>query len=177
VTTPTASPPMAPARIPIKASTSVLSTSVALPRLDIDFPSHVALFYLAGVAKTNCRQRLKSGRILVSIKGRKDCSNHGTTVRYLRQEAAIGKPHQPRPQCYKAALECELAPSTRPCWRNHQAHAGLHLLHAQRQSHKSLINTPLRPPRINSALTGSRLFLGEVRVRGANKSPHCTPSN
>jgi hypothetical protein len=35
VATPMAKPPMAPARIPIKAKTSALSTKVVFPRLDI----------------------------------------------------------------------------------------------------------------------------------------------
>jgi hypothetical protein len=44
-----ARPPMAPARIPIKAKTSVLSTKVAFPRFDIapPFPADVPkTFYL-----------------------------------------------------------------------------------------------------------------------------------
>jgi hypothetical protein len=48
-----ASPPMAPAKIPIKASTSVLSTKVALPRLDI-----VSSHFHCDVTATPIRCRL-----------------------------------------------------------------------------------------------------------------------
>jgi hypothetical protein len=64
VTTPMAKPPITPAKTPIKAKTSVLSTKVAFPRLDIAFRPPFLAFWScrlilpcpAGSTKANCRQ-------------------------------------------------------------------------------------------------------------------------
>ena len=96
-------------------------------------------------------------------------SCHGTTMRYLRQEAASGKPHQPRPQRHQAALEHQPASGARPRRRGHETHARLHVLPAQRQSRQSLSlteeGTEFHRGFISSAfhraLGGGTLFSGQ----------------
>src|SRR5580698_11315376 len=73
-------------------------------------------------------------------------SSHGTSLRHLRQEAAIWKYHQPRPQRVSQALERQPAARTRQSKGRHQAHSRLHVLPTQRQSGQGLGFPPPRSP-------------------------------
>ena len=58
----------------------------------------------------------------------------------MRQGAAIWEHHQPRPQREQAALERQSASGSRQSGSDHEAHARVHVLPAQRQSRQSVVD-------------------------------------